>query len=47
MSQSGGEPAWQRKTYNASKDKKDLPGINKEVKHAMELISSPLSDGEA
>jgi hypothetical protein len=31
MSQSDGEPAWQGKTYNASKDKKHLTGINKEV----------------
>jgi hypothetical protein len=30
MSQSDGEPAWQGKTYNASKDKKHLTGINKE-----------------
>jgi hypothetical protein len=31
MSQSDGEPAWQQgKTYNASKDKKHLTGINKE-----------------
>jgi len=30
MSQSDGEPAWQAETYNASKDKKHLTGINKE-----------------
>jgi hypothetical protein len=30
MSQSDGEPAWQGKAYNASKDKKHLTGINKE-----------------
>jgi len=30
MSQSDGEPAWQRQTYNALKDKKHLTGINKE-----------------
>ena len=30
MSQNDGEPAWQGKTYNASKDKKHLTGINKE-----------------
>jgi hypothetical protein len=30
MLQSDGEPAWQGKTYNASKDKKHLTGINKE-----------------
>ena len=30
MSQSDGEPACQGKTYNASKDKKHLTGINKE-----------------
>jgi hypothetical protein len=30
MSQSDGEPAWQDKTYEASKDKKHLTGINKE-----------------
>jgi hypothetical protein len=30
MSQSDGEPAWQSKTYNASKNKKHLTGINKE-----------------
>jgi hypothetical protein len=30
MSQSDGEPAWQGKAYNASKEKKHLTGINKE-----------------
>ena len=30
MSQSDGEPAWQGQTYDASKDKKHLTGINKE-----------------
>jgi len=30
MLQNDGEPAWQGKTYNASKDKKHLTGINKE-----------------
>jgi hypothetical protein len=30
MSQSDGEPVWQGKAYNASKDKKHLTGINKE-----------------
>jgi hypothetical protein len=30
MSPSDGEPAWQGKAYNASKDKKHLTGINKE-----------------
>jgi len=30
MLQSDGEPAWQGKAYNASKNKKHLTGINKE-----------------
>jgi hypothetical protein len=34
MSQSDGEPAWQGQTYDASKDKKHLTGINKEEANA-------------
>jgi len=37
MSQSDGESAWQGKTYNASKDKKHLTGINKEGIHSVDL----------
>jgi hypothetical protein len=44
MSQSDGEPAWQGKAYNASKDKKHLTGINKEVIYV--LIELSMIDSE-
>ncbi len=37
MLQSDGEPAWQDKTHNASKDKKHLTGINKEGTNEISL----------
>jgi hypothetical protein len=43
MSQSDGEPAWQGKAYNASKNKKHLTGINKEGRFGKKgLFVSPL-----
>jgi hypothetical protein len=44
MLQSNGEPAWQGKTYNASKDKKHLTGINKEKVIRPKETSPPRPD---
>ena len=45
MSQSDGEPAWQSKTYNASKDKKTLDWNKQGSNIRDQFKSSSLPDG--